>query len=411
MICEVLAVGTELLLGPVVDTNSTWIGERLAENGIDSYRHVVVGDNHTRIVAALREALDRSDVVLVTGGLGPTQDDITRNAMAEVMGEELIFDEAMAAKIEAMFMARGRTMTENNKLQAWRPTSASVLSRQPGTAPGLQCPVGDKLVFLMPGVPYEMREMMEHSVLPVLRERSGVAAVINSRTLRTWGAGESNIAELVGPRLDALADAGNPTIAFLAKGIEGIHVRITAKAENEERANALLLSEEAQLRAILGDLVFGVDDVTMERAVGEQLLEGQQTLAVAESLTGGLIASRLTETPGSSAWFRGGVVSYASEVKFDVLGVPEGPVVSAEAAVAMAAGVRALLKADIGLGITGVAGPTEQEGQPVGTVFGGLALADGTTEVVELHLPQTGRQAIRELAAINLLDALRKHLR
>jgi nicotinamide-nucleotide amidase len=232
--------------------------------------------------------------------------------------------------------------------------------------------------------------------------------VIISRVLRTWGDAESTLAERLGGRLEALDATGNPTIAFLASGIEGIKVRMTAKAETPEEAGQLLDAEEAEIRAILGELVFGVDDETMEVAVGRLLVERNLTLGLAESVTGGLVGSRLTEVPGSSKWFRGSVVSYASEVKFDLLGVPEGPVVSAEAAAAMATGARRVLGSDVGLGVTGVAGPEEQDGQAVGTVFLGMDLG-GEVITREVRFPGT-RTRVRQFATISLLDLLRRRL-
>jgi nicotinamide-nucleotide amidase len=407
--CEVVAVGTELLLGQIVDTNSSWMGEQLALAGIDSHFQTKVGDNQARIVLALRTALARSDAVIVCGGLGPTQDDITREAIAEVLNVGLERDQAMVEVIRAMFQQRDRVMADNNARQADRPVGTIFIEQRRGTAPGLICPAGGKVIYAVPGVPYEMREMLERAVLVDLRRRAGVAATIRSRTLRTWGLAESTLAEVVAPRFEALEGRpGAPTIAFLASGIEGIKLRITAKAIDVAGAEAILDAEEAELRALLGQLVFGVDDETMESAVGKLLLSAGLTLGLAESVTGGLVASRLTDVAGASAWFRGGIVSYASDVKFSVLGVPEGPVVSADTARAMAVGAAGVLGADVGLGVTGVAGPTEQEGQPVGTVFLGLAIR-GEAEAVEVTLPGD-RARIRQFAAINLLDLLRRRL-
>ena len=409
MRCEVVAVGTELLLGQIVDTNSSWIGERLARAGVDSHFQTKVGDNLDRIVSALRIALERSDAVVVCGGLGPTQDDITRDAIAEVMGVSLVREEALIERIRAKFGERGRQMADSNLRQADLPVGARAMDTQPGTAPGLICPVGDKVLYAVPGVPYEMQQMVDAEVVPDLQGRMGERAAIVSRVLRTWGLAESSLAELLAPRLDALDQVGNPTIAFLASGIEGIKVRLTAKAATEAEAVALIEAEDAEVRALLGSLVFGVDDDTMEAAVGA-LLEGcGLTLAVAESVTGGLVSSRLVDVPGSSGWFKGGVVSYASEVKFDLLDVREGPVVCEEAAVQMAEGVRSRLGTDVGLSVTGVAGPAEQDGQPVGTVWLGIAIAGRPTEAVHLRLPG-GRQQIRQFAAISLMDQTRKRL-
>ncbi|MGD9797197.1 MAG: competence/damage-inducible protein A [Acidimicrobiia bacterium] len=406
MRCEVVAVGTELLLGQVVDTNSSWIGEQLALAGIDCLHQSKVGDNHGRIVDALRLALGRSDAVVVCGGLGPTQDDITREAIAEVMGVPLVRDEGVVTVIRERFAARGREMAASNLRQADVPVGATVLT-QVGTAPGLRCPVGDKVVYAVPGVPYEMREIVASDVVPDLQARSGERSTIVSRVVRTWGMAESTLAEVVADRLGA-ADGGPLTYAFLASGWEGIKVRLTAKAATTEAAVAVLDAEERELRALLGPVVFGVDDETMEHAVGALLGARGLTLAVAESMTGGLVASRLVDVPGSSDWFLGGVVSYASEVKFDVLGVTPGPVVSARCAEEMAEGVRRLLGADVGLSVTGVAGPAAQEDHPVGTVFLGLASGEGTEAV---HLQLTGdRLRIRQFATISLVDLLRRHL-
>ena len=409
MKCEVVAVGTELLLGQIVDTNSSWIGEQLALSGIDSHFQTKVGDNHARIVSALRIALDRSDAVIVCGGLGPTQDDITREAIAEVMGVGLELDEEVAARIEAMFSSRGRRMTANNLRQAEVPVGASAIQDpQPGTAPGLIAPVGDKVIYAVPGVPHEMMTIISAVVLPDLRRRSGADAAIVSRTLRTWGDSESGLAERLSDRIRHLDTVGNPTLAFLASGIEGLKLRLTAKAPDESAALEVIAAEEAELRALLGDLVFGVDDENMEHAVAVLLDAHDLSLGLAESITGGLMGARLTDVAGASGFFRGSIVSYDSEVKFDLLDVPEGPVVSAAAVEAMAVGARKCLGADVGLAVTGVAGPAEQDGQPVGTVFIGLAI-DDDVESTQLRLPGD-RRRIREFTVISALNLLRQRL-
>lgn len=408
MRCEIVAIGTELLLGQITDTNSSWMGEQLALSGIDSTLQTKVGDNQARIVAAIRGALERADAVICCGGLGPTQDDITRESIAEVMGVGLETDPAMIEVIREMFRARNRDMPESNVRQAQRPVGARFIDNDRGTAPGLIAPVGDKVVYAVPGVPHEMQVMITRVVIPDLVARSGERAVIASRVLRTWGLAESAVAEMVAPRLDELELDGRATIAFLASGIEGIKVRVTVKAATEAEAAAVLDAEEAALRTILGRYVFGTDDENMERVVGDLLAGRGWTLAVAESLTGGLVASRLVMVPGASSWFRGGIVSYASEVKFSVLGVPEGPVVTPGCAAAMAEGVRRLMGADVGLGITGVAGPEEREGQAVGTFHGGLALPTGTT-TFQARVPGD-RERVRQFATITLLDHLRQRL-
>ena len=299
-------------------------------------------------------------------------------------------------------------MSPSNRRQAEVPVGASVIEQRRGTAPGLICPVGSQVVYAVPGVPHEMTEMVERAVIPDLQARRGGRAAIVSRVLHTWGQPESALAERLAPRLKALDETGNPTIAFLASGMEGVKVRITAKAGTAEEAAAVLQAEEVAVRAVLGRSVFAIDGTPMEAVVGGFLQAGGLTLGMAESMTGGLIASRCTEVPGSSSWFQGSVVSYASKVKFDLLGVPEGPVVSEEAATSMAEGARRALEADVGLSVTGVAGPSEQDGQPVGTVFVGLALGEGT-EVEHLRLAGD-RTVIRQLAAISALDLLRLRL-
>lgn len=413
MRADVVAIGTELLLGQVVDTNSAWIGEHLALAGIDSYLQVKVGDNQVRMVAAIRHALADADAVICCGGLGPTQDDITREALAEVMGVPLVRDPDLVAAIERIFAGRSRSMPRNNLRQADRPVGSIVIPQKLGTAPGLICPLEDgKVIYAVPGVPHELEEMVERAVIPDLVTRGGIKATIRSRTLRTAGLSESGLAELVDEPLKALDVTHNPTLAFLASGIEGIKLRITARAEGAdavEVAEGLLDAEEEELRALLGDSVFGVDDETMEAAVGRLLLDTGSTLAVAESVTGGLIASRCTTVPGASEWFRGGVVSYATQVKADVLGVESAAVITAEAAEEMAAGVARLLGADVGLGITGVAGPTEAEGQPVGTVWVGIAF-DGQAESTKLAVLAGDRERIRQRAALSALDLLRHRL-
>jgi nicotinamide-nucleotide amidase len=407
---EVVAVGTELLLGQIVDTNSAWLGETFAAAGIDRHYSTAVGDNLARIVHALRCALARADAVVVCGGLGPTQDDITREAIAEVMTVPLVRDDAIAARIEEMFRARGREMAANNLRQADVPVGATVIDQTMGTAPGLICPVGHKVIYAVPGVPYEMQDMVTRAVLPDLLARSGETATIRSRVLRTWGQSESMLAQQLHERF-AHHDATDApvTIAFLASGVEGIKVRLTAKAPSEAEALGALADEEAAVRALLGDLVFGVDNETMEAVVGDMLVARGETLGLAESLTGGLVGSRCAAVRGATNWFRGSIVSYASEVKFSVLGVPEGPVVSAESAKAMAVGAVKVLGSDIGLSVTGVAGPDEQDGQPVGTVFYGIARG-GDVDSVEVRLPGD-RDRVRQFSAISLMDLLRRRLR
>jgi nicotinamide-nucleotide amidase len=412
MRCDVVAVGTELLLGQIVDTNSAWLGEHLAANGIDSLLQVKVGDNLGRVVASLRSTLAAADAVIVCGGLGPTHDDLTREAIAEVMGVQLVLDDDVAAVITGMFESRGRYMAANNLRQAMVPVGAEVIPQTRGTAPGLICPVVvdgvEKVMYAVPGVPHEMKEMVERAVLPDLRRRSGDTGVIASRTLRTWGESESGLNERLDPLIARLDEAGNPTLAFLASGWEGLKVRLTAKAPTREAAEALLDKWDAEVRLVVGEHVFAVDDETMESAVLALMRARGLTLGLAESVTGGLVAGRLTAVPGASDVLRGCIVSYASDVKFDLLDVPEGPVVSESAAAAMASGARRVLGADVGLALTGVAGPAEQDGMPVGTLCVGVD--DGTTVATHVFRLPGQREQMRQMSVITALDYLRRQL-
>jgi nicotinamide-nucleotide amidase len=409
MRCDVVAIGTELLLGQIVDTNSSWLGEHLAMAGIDSCLQVKVGDNMGRMVKAITRTLEDADAIIICGGLGPTHDDITREAIASVMGVELEFDDDVAQRIAEMFTMRNRRMPENNMRQAMVPRGATTIEQRRGTAPGLICPVGDKVIYAVPGVPHEMHEMFERAILPDLLKRSGEASVIVSRTLRTWGESESGLNERLHDVIARLDLAGNPTLAFLASGWEGIKVRLTAKASTRTEAEALIHEWERIVRDEVGHIVFGVDGETMETVVVGLLKDRGLTLGLAESVTGGLVAGRITNVPGASAVLRGGVVSYASEVKFDVLSVPEGPVVAEAAAIAMAEGAKRVLGSDIGLALTGVAGPDTQEGHPPGTLCIGLVLDDGSSHSTTVHLPGA-RDQVRQLSVISSLDFLRRRL-
>ncbi len=409
MKCNVVAVGTELLLGQIVDTNSSYIGEQLAAVGIGSHLQLKVGDNLERVIEAFQIALKDADAIIVCGGLGPTHDDLTREAIAAVMGVELQHNDDVAAVIEEMFARRQRKMAANNLRQALVPRGATVIPQTRGTAPGLICPVGSKVIYAVPGVPHEMHDMLSRAVLPDLLQRSGEQSVIVSRVLRTWGEAESALNERLDPVIAELEELGNPTLAFLASGWEGIKVRLTAKASDARAAEQLLATWESNVRRLVDDVVFGVDTDTMESVVLQLLRERGSTLAVAESVTGGLIGGRITNVPGSSSVFRGGVVSYASDVKFDVLGVTPGPVVSESAAVEMARGVRRVLNSSVSLAVTGVAGPDEQDGKPAGTLCIGVVLEDGSEHSTTSVLPGQ-RDQMRQFSVITALSFLRSLL-
>jgi nicotinamide-nucleotide amidase len=375
---EIVGVGTELLLGQIANTNAQKISQSLAEIGVNVYFHTVVGDNLERVRALLLEALGRSDVVIVTGGLGPTPDDLTRDAVAAALGVDLVRDDALARRVKKVFESLGRTMPEENLKQADLPTGARAIPPE-GTAPGFYVEAKDALLFAVPGVPWEMTAMMEKTVLPMLRERSGDGVIASSQVL-VMGLGESHTNEKIA---DIVAGQTNPTIAFLA-GYGQVRVRITARAATDGEARALIDPVEHAIRERLGRNAVPGGHPTVRDALSALLREKGLTVAAAESLTGGLIASQLTEAEGASDFFRGSAVAYTNEAKSEVVNVDEaileGPgAVSEEAAAALAEGAAELFSADLGLSATGVAGPAEQEGKPPGTIYVG-ATYKGRTE-------------------------------
>ena len=410
MRCEIVAVGTEILLGQIIDTNSAWIAERLAETGVDCHFQTVVGDNPERMLEVLVSALERAEALIVTGGLGPTQDDLTREVVAELMGVELVRDMEIVERIQERFSSRGRPMPENNLKQADVPVGANAIAEMPGTAAGLICRMPEgKVIYLVPGVPTEMKQMLEGTVLQDLVSRSGEKSVISSRVLKTWGHSESGLAEDLAEEIERLNGDGEVTLAFQASGIEGVKVRITAKAVNKEQSDSLLDHEENVLRELIGDHIFAVDHETMESVVLDQLKAQSLTFATAESITGGMIGSRLTEIPGSSDSYIGSIVAYDADVKRSLLNVPKDiSVVSQEAVEAMALGVCAVLGADVSVAVSGAAGPYPHEGQEPGTVWMATNVK-GDVESFKVVFP-FDRAQIRQFTVITVLNALRKRL-
>lgn len=322
MRCDVLAVGTELLLGQIVDTNSALIGERLAAHGISSRLQVKVGDNVERIEDVLRQLLSDADAVIVCGGLGPTHDDVSRDAIAAVMGVALKLDEAVADLVRELFAQMRWEMPENNLRQALVPVGATVIPQRRGTAPGLICPVQldgrDKVIYALPGVPHEMDEMLERAVLPDLLARAGEPTVIASRVLKVWGESESGLNARLDDVITRLDESGDVTLAFLARGWNGLEIRLTTSAASAAAAQAALQPWEDEIRAMLGRIVFGADGDSMESVVLDMLRRRGWTLGLAESLTAGMVAARLANVPGASDVLRGSLVTYASDVKFDL---------------------------------------------------------------------------------------------
>ena len=407
---ELIAVGTELLLGNIANTDAQMLSQGLSALGINVYYHTVVGDNLERLRAAVETAKTRADIILTTGGLGPTCDDLTKNVLAACFGKKLVFHEPSAQRIEAYFrnLHPDRPMTENNYQQAMLPEGCTVLENDWGTAPGVAFEADGVRVIMLPGPPRECKAMFTHRVAPYLKELSD--GVIASRTLKLFGIGESAMEAQLRARMNAMT---NPTLAPYAKEGE-CELRITAKAADEGAARALIDPVEAQLKAHFGPLVYGVDIPCLEAAVFALLKEKGLTLGTAESCTGGLVAKRMTDLAGVSSVFRGGVVSYATEVKHTVLGVDQKLLnqygaVSEPVARAMAEGARRALGCDLAISTTGVAGPDPDErGNPVGLVFIGLAAPDGTW-VRQVHLSM-GRRRIRHIAASHGFDLARRYL-
>ncbi len=382
-VCEILSVGTEILLGDILNTNSRFLSVELAKLGISVLRHTTVGDNAERLSAALRTALDRSDIVIATGGLGPTQDDITRDVCCSVMGFELEYSPEIGEGIRKYFASKSIEMPESNLRQAYVPVGGTVFENHHGTAPGLGLKKGGKCVVILPGPPYEMAPMYKESVVPFLAEYSEGAIV--SHTVRTMGIGESAMAEKVAD----LIEGSNPTVAPYAKKGEAL-LRVTAKAETESKAEELCNPVIDEIISRLGGVVYGIDSENIEQRVVELLKENKMTIATAESCTAGYIPKRLTDIPGASEVFGCGIISYSNEIKQQLLGVKKETLdrfgaVSEQTAREMAAGVRRVSGADIGISVTGIAGPgSDGTDKPVGLCYIALDAEDmQTCEKVE----------------------------
>ena len=411
---EIVAVGTELLLGDIINGNAAWLGGRLAEVGIEVSRGDVVGDDLDAIADVVVAASQRADAVVLTGGLGPTRDDLTRDALARAAGIGLRRDSAVERTIRDRYVTHGAPVREIALHQADLPVGATVLPNDRGTAPGIQMDVGGTRMYALPGVPDEMRKMFLAWVRPDLLRRAGHPAVTLTRTLHTAAVWESVVADRLAGLDAELAERGNPKLSYLASPGK-VRVRITVLAASRDDAEGLIAPVEKRARDLLGATVYGVDGDELDRVVHGLLADRHATVAVAESLTGGLLGAALTAMPGSSATFRGGVTAYATELKEDALGVP-GDLLAARGAVdpavavAMAAGVRHRLGATYGLAVTGVAGPDPAEGHPVGTVHVGLAGPEGRELTHSPVFAGHPRQRVRELTVVHALDALRRHL-
>ncbi|MBZ4666550.1 competence/damage-inducible protein A [Mahella sp.] len=408
MDCEIISVGTELLLGQIANTDAQYISQRLSELGINVYYHTVVGDNRQRLLNALDVAVKRADLIITTGGLGPTVDDLTKETVAEFLGLELQMHEPSLQYIKEYFNRTGRQVSDNNIKQALLPKGSIPIPNPNGTAPGVIIEHEKGIFVILPGPPMELQPMFEETAVPFLQKFSDYAIV--SRVLRIFGIGESKVEEMVEDLLD---EQDNPTIAPLV-GHGDVTLRITARVRKGEDAYALISPVERQIKQRLGDAVYGVDDDTLSKVVGRMLIERELKLALAESCTGGLISDKLTDIPGISTAFDRGLVTYSNEAKMELLGVSNDTLnrfgaVSPQTAEEMALGALAHSHADIALAVTGIAGPDGgTPSKPVGLVY--MAIADSYGAYSSKHVFGGNRRRIKETAALTALNLLRLHL-
>ena len=409
MKAEIISVGTELLLGQTINTDASYVARALSELGIDMMFSCTVGDNNGRLKGALVQALERSDLVITTGGLGPTEDDLTKETIAECAGTRLVEHEESMKRLKEHFT--GRYMGENQKKQAMLPENATVLLNDRGTAPGCVVETKEgKLIMMLPGPPSELVPMLQNYGIPFLMKREN--ASIHSLNVHVFGQGEGAVAEM----LSDMTNASNPTVATYAKDGE-MFVRVTAKAESAEKAEEMCRPVAEQIRERIGDYAYGINVDSLEKLVVAMLKERNMTVATAESCSGGLLAKRITDIPGSSSVFEMGAVTYANRIKTQLLGVPEEMLaehgaVSEPVAAAMAQGIRKAAGSDIGIGITGVAGPDGgTEEKPVGMIYVGLCDEKGTVvRRVKVFSQRRPRSYYRNTAASFALDMVRRRL-
>jgi nicotinamide-nucleotide amidase len=407
MKAEIISTGTELLLGQITDTNSPYLAAELPTLGIDLYWITHVGDNQARIVEVLKRAWERSDIIITTGGLGPTEGDITREAIAELMGERLEIDHEILAGLRSMFSKLGIEMPGRNIKQAHIISSARAIPNAVGTAPGWWVEREGKIILALPGPPWEMQRMWLNEVKPKLEQKLS-GEVIISRIIKTAGIPEAKLDEMVSPLLSST----NPTLALYAK-MDGIHLRLTAKSRERAKAEEMIAQAESRLKAILGQAIWGFDEDALEVLIGDMLREKKLSLATMESCTGGLLASTITDIPGSSDYFKGGLVAYSAQAKaafgVDKELLRQKSTVDPEVAAAMAGAARLRLEADIGIGVTGVAGPAEIEGKPVGTVY--IAIDGGNSKKISFSARYPPRRnLVKRQAVISALFKLRQLL-
>ncbi|MBE9222451.1 competence/damage-inducible protein A [Cyanobacterium stanieri LEGE 03274] len=412
MSAEIICIGTEILLGDILNSNAQYLAQELAKLGIPHYYQTVVGDNLNRIHHVIKTALERSSILIFTGGLGPTPDDLTTEAIASYFQTKMIEDGEIIEDIKIKFAHRGREMTPNNRKQALIPQGALVLPNKTGTAPGMMWEKEDKIILTFPGVPSEMKQMWQDTAVPFLKTKGWGQEIIYSQMMRFRGIGESSLAQ----KVNHLFDLTNPTVAPYASHGE-VKLRVSTKAKNPEEARKIIQPITEEIKAIAGQDYFGSDSDTLASVVGNILKQKGETISVAESCTGGGLGAMLTDIEGSSEYFMGGIIAYSNEVKMKLLGVSEDDLnkegaVSAMVAEQMAIGVREKLGTDWGIGITGIAGPGGgTESKPVGLVYIGIASAKGEVfSYGDTYGSNRGRYLVRYLSACNALDKLRRML-
>ncbi|MBP2077726.1 competence/damage-inducible protein A [Oceanobacillus polygoni] len=408
---EIVAVGTELLLGQIANTNAQWLSQQLAQYGINVYNHAVVGDNLDRVEEAFLQAQGRSDIIIVTGGLGPTDDDLTREAFQRISKLEMVEHQATIDKIEMYFKNHTSNMTPNNRKQARIFKGCTVLKNNAGMAPGMKVELEGKSWFFLPGVPREMKRITTDEIIPFLRNLTGDAQMIKSLVLKFIGIGESTLEHEL---KDLIIAQSNPTIAPLAQD-DGVVIRLTAKGSSEKQLDELLGKTKEQILARVGDHFFGENDQTIEQVIVELLQSKNKKLAAAESLTGGMFTEKIISVSGASSVCPGGLVCYDTKVKQNILGVAEQTIqeegtVSEACAAEMADQIRKKFDSQIGISFTGVAGPNEIEGQPVGKVYIAISDANGYKKV-DSFLFTGARFSIRKRASIKGLEILFNYLK
>ncbi|MDF2570706.1 MAG: pncC [Sporomusa sp.] len=412
MIVEIVSTGTELLLGQIVNTNAPFLAAQLNELGFSVLYQTTVGDNRERMKSVLKTAIERADIVITSGGLGPTQGDITKEVTAALLNKSMYFHEPSAERIQRYFAERRICMSDNNLRQAMMPEGAKIVNNTCGTAPGVivEDQEAGKIIINLPGPPHEVAAMFETSIKPYLKERFGVQGAIVSKVLRTYGLGESALEERI---KEYILSQSNPTLALLARSGE-IHVRITARAESEIDALQLITDLEGQIRPLIDEYIFGSDDETIEKSVSKLLLDKDLTIALAESCTGGLVTSRITDVPGSSRYLIGSIVCYSNEVKVTQVGVPATIIaakgaVSRETAESMAKGIKEKFGTSIGIGITGIAGPDGATAdKPIGLVY--IAIEGPVGRVDYQHYFNGNRTDVKHRTALATLNHLRHYL-